>query len=175
MPRTFNLVERAQHRPFQCVVCHTHPSYDNPALDLNTQIDYYGMVYLCSSCVANVAHHMGYMHPKEAATLTEEIGVLRDKIGRIPAVTERLVNDIRDLSIAATADLLSEPANIVLVDDTSIESSNEGPNLDYFGASEPAEPSSEPVGDEGPVSVPASAGSDGKPKSTPRNRSASNG
>lgn len=175
MPRTFNLVERAQHRPFQCVVCHTHPTYDNPALDLNIQIDYYGMVYLCSSCIANVAHHMGYMHPKEASNLLEEVTTLRDKIGRIPAVTERLVNDIRDLSIAATADLLAEPTPIVLVDDTHVEPSNEGVNLDYFGADEPVEPSSEPAGDERPASVPASSGSNGATKKSTRNSTASNG
>ncbi len=175
MARKFNLVERAPFKPFQCVVCNSHPTYDNPALDLGKQIDYYGMVYLCSYCIANIADQMGYMHPKEAATTREEVAALRDKIGRIPAVTERLVNDIRDLSIAATADLLAEPTPVVLVDDAVVEPSNEGANLDYFGASEPAESSSEPASDEGPASVPASSGSVGKPKTTPRNRTASNG
>ena len=175
MARKFNLVERAPFKPFQCVVCNSHPTYDNPALDLGKQIDYYGMVYLCSYCIANIANQMGYMHPNEAATTREEVASLRDKIGRIPAVTERLVNDIRDLSIAATADLLAEPAPIVLADDTVVEPSNQGPNLDYFGASEPTEPSSEPASDEGPSSVSASASSVGKPKTTPRNRTASNG
>jgi hypothetical protein len=175
MAKKFNIVERAPFQPFTCLLCKMHPTHENPALDLDKQIDYFGMVYLCSYCIANVADHMGYMHPKEAAAAREELASLREKIGRIPAVTERLVNDIRDLSIAASADLLAEPAPVVLVNDTEPESSNQGPNLDYFGTSEPAESSSEPVSDEGPTSVSASASSVGKPKTTPRNRTASNG
>ena len=83
MAKKFNIVERAPFQPFTCVLCKMHPTRENPALDLDKQIDYFGMVYLCSYCIANVADHMGYMHPTEAAAAREELASRREKIGRI--------------------------------------------------------------------------------------------
>ena len=115
MARQFQIFERAIHVPHECAVCKTQGAVENPVIDLEVQIDFYGMVYLCSSCVANIANHFGHIPPKHAEELQEEVVSLRAKVARIPEITERLVNNVRDLSIAATADLLSDSSSKVWV------------------------------------------------------------
>ena len=149
-------------------------STDNPLIDLDTQIDYYGMVYLSYSTLAAVADQLGFAGPNETKMLRAENEELKKRLDRIPAVTERLVNDIRDISISATADLLSESAPIVLADDTNNEQSNTRANLDNLGDDKPSEDSSEPVVNEGSASIPASDGIKRKPGTKPRTSSSGN-
>ena len=172
MTKQYNLYERAPYVPYECIMCRDVGHGANRIIDLDVQIDFLGMIYVCESCFGGVADFLGYMRPAETAVVKEELALLRGKLERVPAVTERLVNDIRDLSIAATADLLSDVAPVVLVDDAVIKSGDEGVNLDYFGTSEPVEPGSEPAGDEGSASVPASVSSDGATKKPARSRTA---
>lgn len=174
MARTFKVHERAPHRPNRCVVTHVTGSTDNPLIDLNTQIDYYGMVYLSYSVLVAVADQLGFAAPNETKMLRAENEELKKRLDRIPAVTERLVNDIRDISISATADLLSESAPIVLADDTNNEQSNTRANLDNLGDDKPSEDSSEPVVNEGSASIPASDGIKRKPSTKPRTSSSGN-
>ena len=174
MARTFKVHERAPHRPNRCVVTHVTGSTDNPLIDLNTQIDYYGMVYLSYSVLVAVADQLGFAAPNETKMLRAENEELKKRLDRIPAVTERLVNDIRDISISATADLLSESAPIVLADDTNNEQSNTRANLDNLGDDKPSEDSSEPVVNEGSASIPASDGIKRKPGTKPRTSSSGN-
>jgi|TARA_B110000879_G_scaffold37320_1_gene51915 hypothetical protein len=174
MARTFKVHERAPHRPNRCVVTHVTGSTDNPLIDLDTQIDYYGMVYLSYSTLAAVADQLGFAGPNETKMLRAENEELKKRLDRIPAVTERLVNDIRDISISATADLLSESAPIVLADDTNNEQSNTRANLDNLGDDKPSEDSSEPVVNEGSASIPASDGIKRKPGTKPRTSSSGN-
>lgn len=155
MARTYKLHSRAPHTPHRCIVCNVVPSEENYVVDLDKQIDFYGMVYLCYRCLVGITAQLGFTTPDETARLREEVESLRTKIGRIPAITERLVNDIRDISLSVSADLLSEPTPVVLVDDQKPEQGDSGVNSDYFGDDTPVEPSSEPAVSEGPDSLPA--------------------
>lgn len=175
MAKTYKLHSRAPHTPHRCMVCNVVPSEENQAVDLDKQIDFYGMVYLCYRCIVGITAQLGFTTPDETVRLKDEVESLRTKINRIPAVTERLVNDIRDLSLSASADLLSEPATVVLVDDQDAKQGNSGVNSDYFGDDTPVEPSSEPVISEGPDSVPADTGSNRSTKPRPRTSPANNG
>lgn len=175
MAKTFTKYDRAPHTPHRCIVCAVVPSIENPVLDLDKQIDFYGMVYLCYRCTVNIATQIGFAIPEEATRLREENVSLKEKINRIPSVTERLVNDIRDLSIAASADLLSDPMPVVLADDKKPEQGDTGANLDYFGDGNASEPDSEPSGSEGPASLPASDGGKRKSTSSTRPSSTNNG
>lgn len=174
MAKQYQLYERAPYVPYECISCRDVGHGANKIIDLEIQVDYYGMVYLCESCFGGIADGLGYMRPTETTVVREELALVRAKLERVPAVTERLVNDIRDLSIAATADLLSDATAVVLDDDQINQSGDEGVNLDYFGASESVEPSSEPAGDKGSVSVPTSVSSNGAAKKSARNSPAGN-
>jgi hypothetical protein len=174
MANRFAVHERAPHRPNRCIVTSTTGSPENPLIDLDKQIDYYGMVYLSYSVLVAIADQFGFATPQEADRLRLENAAYKEKLARIPAVTENLVNDIRNLSISASADLLAEPTPVVLADDPKPEQINGGANQDYFGDDTPVEPSSEPVVDEGPDSVPAGAGSKRTAKASPRAGTPSN-
>ncbi len=171
MARQFKLHERAPHIPNRCIVTGVTGKPDNLLIDLDTQIDYYGMVYLSYNVFVAIADQLGFATPEVANALRMENTELKKRLDRIPAVTERLVNDIRDISIAATADLLTDSSLVVLADDKKPEQGNAGANLDYFGDGNASEPDSEPSGSEGPASLPASDG--GKRKSTSSTRPSS--
>ncbi len=175
MAREFKLHERAPHIPNRCVVTGTTGKPDNLLIDLDTQIDYYGMVYLSYNVFVAIADQLGFATPEVANALRMENTELKKRLDRIPAVTERLVNDIRDISIAATADLLTDSSLVVLADDTKPEQGNTGANLDYFGDGNTSEPDSESSGSEGSASLPASNGGKRKSTSSTRPSSTDNG
>lgn len=174
MAKQFKLHERAPHIPNRCVVTGVTGKPDNLLIDLDTQIDYYGMVYLSYSTFVAIADQLGFATPEVANALRTENAEQKKRLDRIPAVTERLVNDIRDISIAASADLLTDSSLLVLANDPNAEQSNTGANLDYFGDSNASEPDSEPSGSEGSASLPASDGGKRKSNSTTRPSSSSN-
>jgi hypothetical protein len=153
MPRTFQTYTRAPHVPHECVACGASGGLDNILVDLDKQIDYHGMVYLCYRCLVAVSHQLGFITPDRAVILKDENAALNEKIKRIPLITERLINDIRDISINASADLLADTAAVVLVDDKNIEPSNEGASETERGDKQDAIPGSEPVVDKGSNSV----------------------
>lgn len=174
MAREFKLHERAPHIPNRCVVTGVTGKPDNLLIDLDTQIDYYGMVYLSYNVFVAIADQLGFATPEVANALRTENTTLKERLDRIPAVTERLVNDIRDISIAATAELLTDSAPIVLANDEKPEQSNTGANLDYFGDGNASEPDSESSGSEGSASVSAGDGSKRKSTSSTRPSSTNN-
>lgn len=174
MAKTFRLVERGQYAPHRCIITGVTGRPDAPLIDLSSEAEFYGRVYISYSIFVALADQLGFITPELANTLRTENAQMKKRLDRIPAVTERLVNDIRDISISASADLLSDPAPVVLVDDQKREQGNSRANLDYFGDDQPSKDSSEPVVDEGPVSVPASAGSKRKPASKSGTGSSSN-
>ena len=175
MARTYKLHSRAPHTPHRCMVCNVVPSEENLVVDLDKQIDYYGMVYICYRCLVGITAQLGFTTPDETTRLKEEVESLRTKINRIPAITERLVNDIRDISLSVSANLLSEHAPVVLVDDQKPEQSNSGVNADYFGDDTPVEPSSESTVSEGPDSLPADTRRNRSTNTRPRTSTANNG
>jgi hypothetical protein len=175
MAKTFKQYDRAPHTPHRCIVCAVVPSAENPVLDLDKQIDFYGMVYLCYRCTVNITNQIGFATPEEAIRLREENTSLKEKVDRIPSVTERLVNDIRDISIAASADLLSDPLPVVLADDSKPKQSNSGANPDYFGDDSAFERSSESAISEGSDSVSANISSKRSTKTSTRTSTTDNG
>lgn len=166
MARTFRLVERGQYAPHRCIVTGVTGKPDAPLIDMGAEPEYYGRVYLSYSILAALAEQFGFASPNVANELRTENEELKKRLDRIPAVTERLVNDIRDISISVTADLLSEHTPVVLADDKKPEQSNAGANLDYFGDDQPLEDNSEPAVVERPASVPADNGSKRSSNST---------
>jgi len=159
MARTFRLVERGQYAPHRCIVTGVTGKPDAPLIDLGAEAEYYGRVYLSYGILAALADQMGFATPDVANALRTENEQLKKRLDRIPAVTERLVNDIRDISISVTADLLSEPTPVVLANDEKPEQGNSGANLNYFGDDQPLEDNSEPAVVERPASVPTDTGS----------------
>lgn len=174
MARTFRVVERGQYAPHRCIVTGVTGKVDAPLIDLGAEAEYYGRVYLSYNIFVAVADQLGFVHPDVANALRTENETNKKRLDRIPAVTERLVNDIRDISISVTADLLSDPTPIVLADDKKSEQSDTRPNLDYFGDNKPVEHDSEPTSSEGPTSVSTSNGSKRKPTNSSRTDSSIN-
>ena len=174
MARVFNVYERAPHIPNRCIVTGVTGKPENPLIDLDTQIDYYGMVYLSYSTFVAIADQLGFATPQVANALRTENAEMKKRLDRIPAVTERLVNDIRDISIAATADLLTDSTLLVLADDKEPEQGNSRANLDYFGDGNTSEPDSEPAGGEGSNSVPANSSSKRSASTKPKPSSTNN-
>lgn len=174
MARQFKVLERAPHIPNRCIVTGATGSADNKLIDLDTQVDYYGMVYLSYSVLVAIADQLGFATPEVANALRTENAELKKRLDRIPAVTERLINDIRDISINATADLLSDSTVAVLANDEVNQQGDSGANLDYFGDSNSSEPDSTPSGSEGSASVPAGNGSKRRTNSTTKPSSTNN-
>ena len=174
MARTFRVVERGQYAPHRCIVTSVTGKSDAPLIDLGAEAEYYGRVYLSYNVFVAIADQLGFIHPDAANALRTENETNKKRLDRIPAVTERLVNDIRDISISVTADLLSDPTPIVLADDKKPKQGNSRANLDYFGDDESAEHNSEPSSSEGPTSVPAGNGSKRKPTTSSGTNSSSN-
>lgn len=175
MPRIFKTYERAPYTPYHCVVCRNQGGLDNVLIDLDRQIDFHGMVYLCYRCLVAVGDQLGFVTPERAIALKEENALLNEKIKRIPLITERLINDIRDISINASADLLADPAAIVPANDENAEQGDAGASEAERGDDEAASPVSEPAVVEGSDSVPANPRSKRATRSTPPTSSASNG
>lgn len=175
MAKTYKTYTRAPHIPYQCIMCNNHASPENALVDLDRQIDYYGMVYLCYRCLVAVGDQLGFITPGLATTLKEENAVLNEKIKRIPLITEKLINDLRDISINASADLLADYSPIVLADDKNVESSNEGVSIPERGNDETSVASSEPVIDKGSDSVPANPSSKRPTRSAVSTSTVSNG
>ena len=175
MARTFAVHTRAPYVPYQCVVCSSNASEENVLIDLDKQIDFHGMVYLCYRCLVAVSNQLGFVTPEVATTLKEENALLTEKIKRVPLITERLINDIRDISINASADLLADPAAVVLADDEVIEQSNDGASEAERGDEQDVVASSEPVVDKGSDSVPANPSSKRSTRSAASTSTVSNG
>lgn len=175
MPRTFKTHTRAPFTPYNCLICRNNASIDNPLIDLDRQIDYYGMAYMCYRCLVAVGDSLGFITPERAAVLQGENLVLNEKIKRIPLITERLINDIRDISINASADLLADPSVIVLANDQNVEQGDAGASeAERVDDGTPSE-SSEPAVDKGSDSVPANPSRKRATKTTPPTSPASNG
>ena len=174
MARTFRVVERGQYAPHRCIVTSVTGKSDAPLIDLGAEAEYYGRVYLSYNVFVAIADQLGFIQPDAANALRTENETNKKRLDRIPAVTERLVNDIRDISISVTADLLSDPTPIVLADDKKPKQGNSRANLDYFGDNESAEHDSKPSSSEGPTSVPAGNGSKRKPTTNSGTNSSSN-
>lgn len=166
MAKTFRLVERGQYAPHRCIVTGVTGKPDAPLIDLGADPEYYGRVYLSYSTFVAMADQFGFATPDVANALRTENNQLKERLDRIPAVTERLVNDIRDISISVTADLLSEPTPVVLADDKKPEQSDTGANLNNLGDDQPLEDNSEPAVVERPASVPTNTGSKRSSNST---------
>lgn len=165
--------ERAPYHPYECVVCTHEATATNVLVDTGRVIEDYGDVYLCASCISSLAEYLGIVKAvkAEAEAKLEE---LNQELDKVPALIERLVNGIRDLSISTSADLLAISAPVVLVDDKDAKQSNIKLDENEHGDDSVAESVSEPVVDKGSDSVPAGAGSKRTSSSGTRTSTTSN-
>lgn len=159
MARKFQIHTRAPYVPYQCIACSANASAENVLVDLDKQVDFHGMVYLCYRCLVAIGDQLGFITPEHAVALKEENALLNEKIKRVPLITERLINDIRDISINASADLLAHPAAVVLADDPIVEQSNDGVSEAERGDEQDVIAGSELTVDKGSDSVPANPSS----------------
>jgi len=166
--------DRAPYHPYECVVCTNIASSDNPLVDVGRVIEDYGDVYLCKSCATSIAYYLNIVQDAQAV-LEKKIEELNQQVGQVPALIERLVNGIRDISISTSADLLAIGAPVILVDDKDAEQGDISIDENELGDDSVAESVSESVVDEGPDSVPASAGSKRTANSGTRKSSVNNG
>lgn len=149
--------ERAPYHPYECAVCTHEASAANVLVDTGRVIEDYGDVYICASCISSLAEYLGIVK-KAKAEVEAKIEELNQELDKVPALIERLVNGIRDLSISTSADLLAISAPVVLVNDKDAKQSDIKPNENEHGNDSVTESVSEPVVDKGSDSVPASTG-----------------
>ncbi len=166
--------ERAPYHPYECVVCTHQASQSNPLVEPGRVIEDYGDVYICKSCVTSLAYYLNIVQDAQLV-MEKKIEELHGELGKVPALIERLVNGIRDLSISTSADLLAIGTPVVLVNDKDAEQSDSSVSENELGDDNVAESVSEPIVDEGPDSVPAGVGSKRTTKAGTRNSSVSNG
>lgn len=166
--------ERAPHYPYECVICTHEASTENFLVDVFRDVEDYGAVYVCKSCIHSLASFVGIIADVESV-LQSRINELNNELSKVPTLIERLVNGIRDLSISTSADLLAISTPNVLVDDQKSEQSDSSVDEDKLGDDSPVKPSSEPVVDQGPDSLPASPSRKRTTNTSTRAGSASNG
>jgi len=166
--------DRAPYHPYECVVCTHQASTDNPLVDAGRVIEDYGDVYICRSCVTSIAYYLNIVQDAQAI-MEKKIEELNEQVGKVPALIERLVNGIRDLSISTSADLLAIGTPVILADDKDAEQSDISIDENELGNDSVTESVSESVVDEGPDSLPASPSSKRAIKAGTRNSSANNG
>lgn len=116
--------------PNVCIGCGNVAS-ENNALDLKKDIKFYGVVYLCSMCIASLAKMYNFISPEEYEGIANELAgrelevVQKDQ--RIQSL-EQIVDGYRNLSIShisgATFDDLSVEGSTNPDDD--LQSSSEG-------------------------------------------------
>lgn len=166
--------ERAPHYPYECVICTHEANTENFLVDVFRDVEDYGAVYVCKSCIHSLASYVGIIADVESV-LQSRINELNNELSKVPTLIERLVNGIRDLSISTSADLLAISTPNVLVDDQKSEQSDSSIDEDKLGDDSIVEPSSEPALDKGSDSVPASAGRKRTANTSARTGSANNG
>jgi len=173
MPR-FTTWEIAPYRPYDCVVCRNIASLSNPLVETGRIIEDYGDVYICMLCVTEIANYLNIVQNAQVI-LEKQIQELNEQVGKVPALIERLVNGIRDLSISTSADLLAIGTPVILADDKDAEQGDISIDENELGDDSVAESVSESVVDEGPDSLPASSGSKRTANSGTRKSSVNNG
>lgn len=174
MPHYATWDQRAPHFPYECVICTHEIGPDNFLVDVGRDIEDYGSVYVCKSCIYSLATYIGLVATIEAE-LQSRIDVLNNELSKVPNLIERLVNGIRDLSISTSADLLAISTGDVLVNDQKLEQSDSSVDENKLGDDSVIESSSEPVVNEGSDSVPASASRKRTSNAGARTSSTSNG
>jgi hypothetical protein len=166
--------ERAPHYPYECVICTHEANAENFLVDVFRDVEDYGAVYICKSCIHSLASFVGIIADVESV-LQSRINELNTELSKVPSLIERLVNGIRDLSISTSADLLAISTPTVLVDDKKSEQGDSSVDADKFGDDSTVEPSSEPAVDQGPDSISASPSRKRTANTSTRTSSASNG
>lgn len=166
--------ERAPHYPYECVICTHEATVDNFLVDVFRDVEDYGAIYICKSCIHSLASFIGIIADVESV-LQSRINELNDELSKVPNLIERLVNGIRDLSISTSADLLAISTPNVLANDKNVEQVNSSVDENKLGDDSPVKPSSEPVVDQGPDSLPASASRKRTTNTSARTGSANNG
>ena len=166
--------DRAPHYPYECVICTHEANPDNPLVEAGRVIEDYGDVYVCKSCIHSLAHYLEIPQTAEREA-NKRVEELSKEVNEVPNIIERLVNGIRELSISTSADLLAISTPVILVDDKKSEQGDDSTNETELGHNSSTESVSKSVVNEGPDSVPASAGSKRATNTSTRKSTVSNG
>lgn len=59
-------------QPAKCVLCGA-PGDGRPFIDIGCYLDWYGTVYFCGPCIVDIANHLGYISPSQAAVVEDNL------------------------------------------------------------------------------------------------------
>lgn len=91
--------------PGKCAVCgysasgESEPSDRRRYIDFGMDLDYYGAVVICTTCIEEVATGMGYILPERADEIINESERVKSENARLGAAVE-VVNGLADVLIA---------------------------------------------------------------------------
>lgn len=83
----FKVTNVAILNPGVCFVCKSSGGDGRQFVDYGETIDFYGVVYVCTYCVAEVAKVLGFVTPAEVDVMKGQINALNDFLGEM--TTER--------------------------------------------------------------------------------------
>lgn len=168
----FQLLETPLTAPGKCMVC---GSVDRPVVDFGADIQFYGAVYFCGTCICEAAAIFGMVPRTEleaaeresvqsfAETLNnnnlvavsgEWFAVATALFGSIPVLNVNTLLDSDDESAGQAGEEVSEESG----SDSGESNSNEPDEFSgIFGDAEPSGQDSDTPVDEGPASVSASS------------------
>lgn len=101
----FKILDAPYATPGKCAVCgyaasgnETEPDDKRQYIDFGLDIDYYGVVYICTTCIHELTHQLGYILPVEADEFENKIEELTSRITRLEVVTD-VINSMADVLI----------------------------------------------------------------------------
>ena len=135
--------------PGVCVVCGSSRNDDRDYVDLDWDIEFYGVVYFCTFCFTQTANTLGCLTPEQSKALEEENDRLRetilnfrtkeaaldDAIDKLRSTgllgistTDALIDDTTDSVPSVEATGRDEPTIEELIDQTVLTTSEQGSN-----------------------------------------------
>lgn len=154
----FQLLDKPIASPGKCAVC---GSVTRPVVDINFNLDRYGAVYFCTSCIGEAATFLGYVPSIDLERETSVVVNEYLQANKLALITkeqrELLDNCLLNLSTALL------PANMEPLDEDIINSNKLNTNNESTNTSEAGEAINESVIspiDERSVSVPSGGGNE---------------
>jgi len=116
--------------PGKCVVCGTT---QGPVIDIGFEIDFYGVVYFCKTCIQEVANSLGYLSPEQHRELLDDLLEAGTRIGLLEeervVIKNALRLDFGELaSIIGDSDVsVDSPDKTIEEPEPAIDESEQGP------------------------------------------------
>lgn len=89
------ILEAPRMPPGKCCICGSSNNEDRQYCDMGWEIDFFGVVYICTFCFSEVANLLGCLTPEQAEALELENERLRQEIVSFRA-KELAINDAAD-------------------------------------------------------------------------------